>query len=212
MPTYWTSVGYCGNKEVTISYFYFLKQVWLHDKWQILWILETKLKLKYPRINLQWHLLPEPKYWSSHELSHILFFLPHPRSCPSLQSRCCPDVKRRPPPGTGPASQCRPGRSSSWPRTSCWSRPGRQGEDPSELRPSDAAKDTRDVRNCRKRGKSVKAQFRSGFTQTICGYQSVFYVIQGLIKPFSFRYWVNVMLNYKSHTLEKNKPQKYLTS
>ena len=62
------------------------------------------------------------------------------RSPPFLQSQCCPNAELQQPPWTGPASQCRPDRSSSSPRTSCWSHPGRQEEGPSEHRPSDAAK------------------------------------------------------------------------
>lgn len=48
------------------------------------------------------------------------------------RSRCCRGAARRPPPWTGPASPCRPGRSSSSPRTSCWSQRGRPAAGPSE--------------------------------------------------------------------------------
>ena len=56
----------------------------------------------------------------------------HPTCFQPPRSWCCRGAARPPPPWTGPASLCRPGRSSSWPRTSCWSRPGRPAAGPSE--------------------------------------------------------------------------------
>ncbi len=58
-------------------------------------------------------------------VSHLTCFLPP-------QSWCCRGAVHRPPPWTGPASPRRPGRSSSWPRTSCWSPRGRPAGGPSE--------------------------------------------------------------------------------
>jgi len=104
-----------------------------HLKCSILLLLSSSPEVLYPP--------PPPQQLTWSALSSSSSSAAHLKCSQPPRSRCSRGAARRPPPWTGPASPCRPGRSSSWPPTSGWSLRGRPAGGPSGGRPSCAEED-----------------------------------------------------------------------